>query len=183
MTSDDSGEVRENRRATADFEAFWKAEYDDASVLHEEAPPTPPRLFDLEERTAPFGEAVIAFAKRLPFSPVNNRLIDQTVGANYCEADDAVSKREFIVNINRCRKESHETKFFLRMIASAEPSLKADARVLWREATELNRIFSTIVRKARAALNDEARMANAKPASNQTAPPNHQPTPQHISKP
>jgi len=119
--------------------------------------PENPRLpaFDLEERTALFGEAVISFARRLPHNPVNNRLIDQlvgaatSIGANYCEADDAVSKKEFIVNINRCRKESRETKFLLRMVAAAEPSFKLDARPLWREAKELNLIFSSIVRTTR----------------------------------
>ena len=165
-TNDDGEFVREGLRAMADFEAFWDADSDAACLLREEAPVETKRVFDLEERTARFGEAVIAFAKRMPFNPVNNRLIDQivgaatSVGANYCEADDAVSKKEFIVNINRCRKESRETKFFLRMIASAEPSLKSDARPLWREARELNLIFSSIVRRARGALNDETRMTN-----------------------
>ena len=102
-----------------------------------------------------FAEAVVDFAKRVPHSAVNNRLIDQvvgagtSVGANYCESDDAVSKKEFIVNINRCRKEARETKFFLRIIARAEPGLKAEARLLWQEAKELNLIFSSIVRRAK----------------------------------
>jgi hypothetical protein len=56
-------------------------------------------------------------------------------------------KKEFLVNINRCRKEARETKFFLRMIACAEPGLKAEARRLWQEAKELNLIFSAIVRR------------------------------------
>jgi four helix bundle protein len=154
--TNDGGIQREVRvLAAADFDAFWE-EYDaPTSRVREE--PESPRLpaFDLEERTALFGEAVISFARRLPHNPVNNRLIDQlvgaatSVGANYCEADDAVSKKEFILNINRCRKESRETKFFLRMVATAEPSCKRDARPLWREAKELNLIFASIVRTAR----------------------------------
>jgi four helix bundle protein len=166
MTNDDfnPGGVLE---ASADFAEFWDSPNLEEMVLEEK--PSSSRVFDLEERTALFGESVIDFAKRLPFNPVNNRLIDQivgagtSIGANYCEADDAVSKKEFIVNINRCRKESRETKFFLRMIASAEPALKADARVLWREAKELNLIFSSIVREARRKLNDEIRMRNEGP--------------------
>src|ERR1051325_2162582 len=57
--------------------------------------------YDLEERTARFGEDIIRFAKKIPQNPVNNRLIDQlvgagtSIGANYCEADDAVSKKDF----------------------------------------------------------------------------------------
>jgi len=109
--------------------------------------------FDLEERTAKFGESIIRFAKTIPFSPVNNRLIDQlvgagtSVGANYCEANDGVSRKDFKHKISICRKEAKETRFFLRMIATAEPNLKAEARVLWQEARELNLIFSAIWRK------------------------------------
>ena len=190
MTNDDLNTGREGLRAAADFEAFWEAGDEGACVLREDAPVEANRVFDLEERTARFGEAVIAFAKRLPFNPVNNRLIDQivgaatSVGANYCEADDAVSKKEFIVNINRCRKESRETKFFLRMIASAESSLKPEARVLWREARELNLIFSSIVRKAREAMrNDETRMTNDDLKAKSPAATMYRSTPQSKPKP
>lgn len=57
--------------------------------------------FDLEERTAKFGEAIVRFSKRIPRDPTNNRLIDQlvgcrtSVGGNYCEANEGVSKRDF----------------------------------------------------------------------------------------
>lgn len=111
------------------------------------------RTFDLEERTARFGEAIIQFAKKIPFNPVNNRLIDQlvgagtSVGANYCEANDGVSRKDFKHKIGTCRKEAKETRFFLRMIVAAEPNLKPEARVLWQEARELNLIFSSIWRK------------------------------------
>src|SRR6266566_8274754 len=106
-----------------------------------------PAKYDLEERTARFGEAIIRFAKKIPQNPVNNRLIDQlvgagtSVGANNCEADDAVSGKEFKQKIGTSRKESKETMFFLRMVAKAEPTLAAEARTLWREAKELNLIF------------------------------------------
>jgi len=155
MTTDDGSRSEMHLLAKADFDAFWAEECAPSSIVREE--PESPRssAFDLEERTALFGEAVISFARRLPHNPVNNRLIDQlvgaatSVGANYCEADDAVSKKEFILNINRCRKESRETKFFLRMVPTAEPSFKGDARPLWREAKELNLIFASIVRTTR----------------------------------
>jgi four helix bundle protein len=84
---------------------------------------------------------------------VNNRLIEQlvgagtSVGANYCEADDAVSGKEFKQRIGICRKESKETMFFLRMVAAAEEELAGEARALWREAKELNLIFGAIWRK------------------------------------
>jgi four helix bundle protein len=110
--------------------------------------------YDLEERTALFGEAIIRFAKRIPQNPVNNRLIAQivgagtSVGANYCEADDGVSKKDFRNKIGTCRKEAKETKFFLRMIATAEENLRDEARTLWKEAKELHLIFCAIHRNS-----------------------------------
>jgi len=126
-----------------------------SSVLREDSPvPEAPRHpFDLLERTARFGEAVIRFAKRLPLNPVNNRLIDQlvgagtSVGANYCEADESVSKKDFRNIISRSVKEAKETKYFLRMIAAAEPGLVDAARELYREAKELHLIFCAIRRR------------------------------------
>src|SRR5262245_48818719 len=90
--------------------------------------------FDLEERTGTFGDAVIDFAKRVPVNLVTQPLIPQlvdagtSIGANYCEADDAGSKREFRYRISLCKRESRETKHWLRMIARAAPELKTEAR-------------------------------------------------------
>ena len=115
----------------------------------------PARIYDLEERTAKFGEQIILFARKIPFSPSNNRLIDQlvgagtSVGANYCEADDGVSRADFRHRIGICRKEARATKFFLRMVSVAEPSLKPHARELWKEAHSLHLIFSRIWRSTR----------------------------------
>jgi four helix bundle protein len=112
-----------------------------------------PHPFDLEERTAQFGEAIIRFCKKVPRAPENNRLIDQLVGcgtslgANYCEANEGVSKKDFKCTIGRCVKEAKETKFFLRMIATSEPKLTDEARGLYREAKELHLIFASIFRK------------------------------------
>src|ERR1700742_4972117 len=113
----------------------------------------PRHAFDLEERTAQFGEAIIRFCKKIPNSPENNRLISQlvgcgtSVGANYCEANERVSKKDFKCTIGRCVKEAKETKFFLRMIAASEPKLAEEARQLYREAKELHLIFASIYRK------------------------------------
>jgi four helix bundle protein len=131
----------------------WADEASTEPLLLREEPviPLPPE--DLGERTVRFGEAIIRFAKKIPHNSVNNRLIDQlvgagtSVGANYCEADDAVSGKEFKQKIGTCRKESKESMFFLRMVATAEEGLAAEARVLWREAKELNLIFGAIWRK------------------------------------
>lgn len=109
--------------------------------------------FDLEERTAKFGEAIIHFCKKVPRAPENDRLIDQlagcstSVGANYCEANERVSKKDFRNTIGRCVKEAKEAKFFLRMIAASEPKLPEEAGALYREAKELHLIFASIYRK------------------------------------
>ena len=108
------------------------------------------------ERAAQFGERVVRFAKKIPRGidhPENNRLVDQlvgaatSVGANYCEADDASSGKDFKFKIGISRKESKEAMFFLRMVAASEETLATEARELWREAKELNLIFGAIWRK------------------------------------
>src|SRR5471032_61061 len=108
--------------------------------------------YDLEERTALFGEAVIEFCLGVPANPVTAPVINQlvragtSVGANYCEADDAESKKDFRHKIALCRKEARETKYWLRMIAKAAPGHRTAARRLWSEAKELHLIFAAIVR-------------------------------------
>ena len=108
--------------------------------------------FDLEERTALFGESVIAFARKIKRDPVTERLIKQlvgagtSVGANYCEADDAVSRKEFKQKIGYCKKEARESKFFVRMVVKAVPELREEAKQLWQEAKELHLIFAKIYR-------------------------------------
>ena len=130
----------------------WEAEED--FVVRENSPTDKTPIYDLEERTARFGEAIIDFLKQAPMGPRTNRLVDQltgcgtSIGGNYCEADDAVSPKAFIQIIGTCRKEARETKFFLRMIARACPDLATAARALWREANELHLIFSKIRRTA-----------------------------------
>jgi len=114
--------------------------------------PTPATRYDLEERTAKFGEAVIEFAKHIPRGPIADPLIGQlvrsatSVGANYCEADDAGSRKEFRYRISICKRESRESKHWLRMIAAAASEMKEDARSHWREAKELHLIFAAIHR-------------------------------------
>ena len=109
--------------------------------------------YDLEERTALFGESLIEFAKLLPVNQITRSLIDQvvrsstSVGANYCEADDASSKKEFRQKIGYCRKEARETKHWIRMIVKAVPELRDLAAPLWQEAKELHLIFAAILRK------------------------------------
>ena len=109
------------------------------------------KKYDLEERTAKFGERIIDFVKTLPRNPINNELISQivrsgtSIGANYTEADGAESKKDFRHKIALCKKESKETKHWLRMIASANPDKKTECKKLWSEAHELTLIFSSII--------------------------------------
>jgi four helix bundle protein len=139
--------------STVDYEALFWGNGEVAAVVRED--PSDKPVYDLEERTARFGEAVIDFAKCIPQNPVTSRIIAQlvgagtSVGANYVEADDAVSKKEFLKNIGTCRKEARETKHFLRMAVRAVPELKPQARTLWHEARELHLIFSKIWRNGR----------------------------------
>ena len=109
------------------------------------------KIYDLEERTARFGENILDFVKSLPRNPINNPLISQTVrsgtsiGANYMEADGAESKLDFRHKIALCKKESKETQHWLRMIAHVNPEKRDEAMKLWNEAHELTLIFSAIL--------------------------------------
>jgi four helix bundle protein len=113
--------------------------------------PNDKKVYDLEERTARFGEDIIDFAKRLPKNLINNQLIVQlvrsgtSVGANYMEADGAESKRDFRHRIAICKKESKETKHWFRMIAKANHNSKEECKRLSGEAQELTLIFSAIL--------------------------------------
>ena len=111
------------------------------------------REYDLLEHTGKFGEDIIEFAKSIPDNTINRPLITQlvksgtSVGANYEEADGALSKRDFMHKICICKKESKESRHWLRMIAKADSTKKDDAKILWQEAHELTLIFSTIAKK------------------------------------
>jgi len=109
--------------------------------------------FDLEQRIGDFGVDVISFAKMIPRNTITLSLIDQfvrsgtSVGANYCEANEGLSKKDFVHRISICSKEIKETKYWIRMIVTAEPQLRDEAEKLWREAKELHLIFAAIKRK------------------------------------
>ena len=113
------------------------------------------KKWNLEERKSKFGENVILFCKKVPRSLITDPLITQlvkagsSVGANYCEADDAESKKDFKHKIGIVKKESRESKHFIRMIIAAVPKLEDDGKPLWQEAKELNLIFNSIYRKVK----------------------------------
>jgi len=110
-----------------------------------------PTDFTLEERTAVFGENVLTLLKTIPLDDFTKPLISQlirsatSVGANYCEANGASSKKDFRNKIHICKKEIQETKHWLRMLSVVvDDSKKKELRVLWQEAQELTLIFGKI---------------------------------------
>jgi four helix bundle protein len=138
MTNGDFN-ASESKTAFSEELAFWDLSCDGPHelVVREDSAPL---VYDLEERTAVFGEKIVLFAKTIPWTPVNNRLIDQlvgeapSIGANYCEADDGVSRADFKHRIGTCRKEERETKSFLRMLATSEPLQGRRSRTVERRA-------------------------------------------------
>ena len=115
---------------------------------------TPQPKFDLEERTAKFGIEVIEFSRKIPETITTRPLISQfvragtSIGANYCEANDAESKKDFIHKIGICKKESRECMYWLHMIGVAVSAVKEQARKMWQEAKELNLIFGAIMKSS-----------------------------------
>lgn len=113
--------------------------------------PNAPKVYDLEERTAKFGEDAVEFAKTIERNEINHSLVSQVIragtsmGANYMEADGAESGRDFRHKIAICKKEAKEVKHWLRMIAKANPDKADKCRELWKEAHELTLIFSSIL--------------------------------------
>lgn len=108
-------------------------------------------MYDLEERVERFGESVIELIKKIPLSPVTKPLIEQLirsstgVGPNYFEANGASSKKDFINKIHIVKKEVKESQHWLRMISKAHSLIINEAKLLWKEAQELGKIFSKIL--------------------------------------
>jgi len=109
----------------------------------------------LEERTFVFAQNVRAFVKRIPKTAANIEDVKQvirasgSVGANYIEANESLSKKDFIMRIKICRKEAKETGYWLRLIDAGDDSaLKKCRDDLIQETTELTSIFGAILRKS-----------------------------------
>lgn len=111
--------------------------------------------YDLEERTARFGENIIEFCKSIPQNIITIPIIKQlirsgtSIGANYCEANNASSKKDFKNKIFICKKEAQETKYWLRMVSNVTTDKKEEARKLWKECQELTLIFQKIVNSSK----------------------------------
>jgi|SRR3989344_1611119 len=113
------------------------------------------RKFDLEDRTTVFADRIIRFSRSVPNTlenkPVRSQLVRSgtSIGANYCEADEAESKKDFLHKLGICKKEARETKYWLRVIVTANPGLRILGEELWNEAHELNLIFAAIILKGK----------------------------------
>ena len=112
------------------------------------------KQYDLEDRTLAFAKRVRAFVKRLRKTIANiedsKQLIKASgsVGANYIEANEAISKKDFILRIKICRKEAKESRYWLRLVDTNDEELEDERKELEQEATELTNIFGSILRKS-----------------------------------
>lgn len=113
------------------------------------------KQFDLEERTFKFARDVRAFVKTLPKTLSNIEDISQlirssgSVGANYIEANESLSKKDFIMRIKISRKEAKESNFWLRLVDTGNnQSIEMERQRLCRESLELMNIFGSIIRKS-----------------------------------
>ena len=113
------------------------------------------KQYDLEERTLKFSKEVIKFVKNLPKTIANIEIIKQlvrasgSIGANYIEANEALSKRDFAMRIKICRKESKESRYWLQLVEVKVEQDEIQRRLLIKEATELMKIFGAILEKTK----------------------------------
>jgi four helix bundle protein len=115
----------------------------------------PPKKYDLENRTFEFAKNVRTFVRQIPKTIANIEDSKQvvrssgSVGANYIEANESIGKKDFLMRIKICRKEAKESRYWLRLIDTADDSdLEKSRNELIREATELTNIFGAILRKS-----------------------------------
>ena len=112
------------------------------------------KQYDLEERTEEFAKTVIGICRKLPKNTVNMELVSQvvrsagSVGANYIEANEALSKKDFANRIKICRKEAKESRYWLRLIVSANLEFEKEIGESVQESTELMNIFGAILKKS-----------------------------------
>ena len=107
-------------------------------------------IYDLEGRTLKFSREMLAVLSSIEPNTWNKNIINQllrsatSVGANYREANSAISKSDFKNKVFICRKEINETKYWIELLADVSKDKKAELRPLWTEAQQLSRIFNKI---------------------------------------
>jgi len=113
------------------------------------------KKYDLEDRTLEFGKRIIHLSKALPKNTVNFTLIDQltrsgtSLGANYREANETETKKDFLFRMRICRKEGKETIYWLNLIIEANPEFANRIKPLLQETTEIVKIFAAIIEKSK----------------------------------
>jgi four helix bundle protein len=114
------------------------------------------KQFDLEDSTLEFAKRVREFVAGLKNTPGNTEDIKQltrssgSIGANYIEANEALSKKDFLMRIKICRKEAKESRYWLRLIDTDDKEeLEKQRKALENEARELTHIFGSIVTKSK----------------------------------
>lgn len=112
--------------------------------------------YDLEERTFQFSKEVRLFAKTLKNTIGNNEDAKQvirssgSVGSNYIEANEALSKKDFMYRLKICRKEAKESNYWIRLINETNQQIDKDiSENLIQESMELKKIFSAIIEKSK----------------------------------
>lgn len=109
--------------------------------------------YDLEERTLSFAKRVIGFVGLIKLTVANKEIAKQlvrssgSIGANYIEANEALSKKDFVLRVKICRKEAKETRYWLQLVEADNEQLESKRIALFNEATEITKIFGAIVEK------------------------------------
>ena len=106
------------------------------------------KRYDLEERTLEFTKKIYSYVQKISKTTANTEIAKQlvrsagSVGANYIEANESLSRKDFIMRIKICRKEAKESRYWLSVLGE-------DKGPLFQEATELMKIFGSIVEKSK----------------------------------
>jgi len=112
------------------------------------------KRYDLEDRTLEFARRTVSFCKGLSKSTIDGEIFKQlvraatSVGANYIEANESISKKDFLMRIKICRKEAKESGYWLRLIEVDSSNFKSEQEMLINESAELTKIFGAIVIKS-----------------------------------
>jgi four helix bundle protein len=113
-------------------------------------------MYDLENRTFQFAKDVALFLKKIPKNSANIEYSKQvirssgSVGANYFEANESLSKKDFNKRVKICRKEAKETSYWLKLLVETNDAAHAaTGEKLIKESDELKKIFSSIIEKSK----------------------------------
>ena len=113
------------------------------------------KIYDLEERTFKFAKEVYLICKKIKTHYISYEYIDQvirasaSIGSNYIEANEALSKKDFVYRIKICRKESKESAYWLKLLYETNENKVERLKELFDEAIELKKIFSSIIEKSK----------------------------------